>query len=142
MGAFHCPTCGKVNRVDAARADKARCGACQTPIDTQNTPFYVGDDELATLVGSSPVTVLVDFYADWCGPCRTLAPTLQELARRHPGQLLIAKVDTDKNPKMAGQLGVSGIPALFVYKGGKVVDKTAGARSLGAMEAWIGQHLG
>lgn len=139
---LRCSSCGRVNRVNEERlAAHPKCGACGTPLDPSNPPVHVTDDELDRLVQSSPVPVLVDFYADWCGPCRTLAPVLEELARRNAGKLFVAKVDTERHQRNAGRLGVSGIPALYLFRDGKVVQQTAGARPLGAMESWVQPHL-
>jgi thioredoxin 2 len=141
MAVYRCPECGKTNNVDASRVGQAKCGQCKSRIDATNAPFHVSDDELAALVASSPVPVLVDFYADWCGPCRTLAPILVELARNNAGKLLIAKVDTEQHKRTAGGLGVQGIPALFLYKGGRVVNNAAGLRPLPALQSLVTPHL-
>jgi thioredoxin 2 len=137
---LRCPSCGKLNRVSPERRDP-RCGSCHAEIDSANPPFYASDDDLDALVGKSPLPVLVDFYADWCGPCRTLAPVLTELARKHTGRLLVAKIDTERHQRVAARLGVTGIPALFLYKDGVVVAETTGARPLPALESWIAPHL-
>jgi len=141
MAAFRCASCGSLNRVDPTRAVPAKCGKCKAALDETNPPFYVDDDALANLVASSPVPVLVDFYADWCAPCRSLAPTLAELAKANAGKILVAKVDTDVNGRTAGSLGVQGIPALFLYRDGQVVAQTAGARPLSMLQAFVGPHI-
>ena len=138
---FRCPVCGRFNRVQPGRAGPS-CGACQAALDVSGAPIHLDDDGLQRLVQHSPVPVLVDFYADWCAPCRSLAPSLVELGRRHAGRLLVAKVDTDKHPRTAGQLGVRGIPALYLYQGGRVVDQRAGAVPLSELEGMVGPRLG
>ncbi len=139
---FRCASCGKFNRVPEERLGSGpKCGACKTAIDVKNRPVHVTDAELDALVSSSPVPVLVDFYADWCGPCRSLAPVLEQLAERSAGQLVVAKVDTERDKRWAGQLGVSGIPAMFAFKDGQMVQQTKGAQPLGAIERWMAPLL-
>lgn len=138
--AFRCPSCGGINRVTPGRA-APKCGRCHQPLATSGQPVAVSDAELQHLVQNSPVPVLVDFYADWCGPCRSLSPILAELGARHKGELIVVKVDTERHQHTAGQLGVSGIPAVFLYKGGRVVDQAAGLRPLPAWEQMIAPHV-
>jgi thioredoxin 2 len=139
---FRCTACGRINRVPADKvAAGPKCGSCKTRLDVTNAPFHVGDTELTALIEQSPVPVLVDFYADWCQPCRMVAPVLQELARRHAGEIFVAKVDTERDQRWAGKLSVSGIPAIFLFKNGQVVDKVTGARPLQAMEAFVAPQL-
>lgn len=138
--AYRCSSCGGLNRVDPARA-APRCGRCHAALPTDGHPHDLTDDELERLVRSSPVPVLVDFYADWCGPCQVLGPILSDLATRHRGELIVAKVDTERNPRVAGALGVQGIPAVFLYEGGRVVDQATGLRPLEAWEQMVRPHL-
>ncbi len=87
-------------------------------------------------VKNSEKTVLLDFYADWCGPCRMVAPLLEELAAEHP-EYLIAKVNVDDEPALAQEYGVASIPTLVVMKGGKVVNQSTGARPKGQILALL-----
>lgn len=140
---FRCPACGRLNRLPAAVADKApTCGACKAPLETSGAPVHLDDEGLQALIDKSPVPVLVDFYADWCAPCRTIAPSLEALGRRHRGRLFIAKVDTDRHQRVAGRLSVRGIPALFLFRGGVVVEQTTGAQPAAAIERLVLPHLG
>ncbi len=134
---FRCPGCGRLNRVRPDKVDAATCGACKHALDTSGRPVKLDDDGLARLVAKSPVPVLVDFYADWCGPCRMMAPTLDSLGQRYAGQLVVVKVDTDRHARTAGQLGVRGIPALYLYQDGRVVDQATGVQSPAQLEAML-----
>lgn len=137
---YRCPSCGGWNRVDPGRRGP-RCGRCGTALPTDGHPVAVSDDELAALVRTSPVPVLVDFYADWCQPCRLLAPVLATLGEKYAGRLVVAKVDTERHPRTARSLGVSGIPAVYLYAGGRVVAEAGGFRPLAAWEALVAPHL-
>jgi thioredoxin 2 len=122
-----CPLCGKLNRVDLARlADRPTCGACRRPI-LLDRPIAVGEAELDRVLGDAEVPVVMDVYADWCGPCKVMAPVLDEFARDRAGQLLVAKVDADRNPAVAERFGVRGIPTLIVFRNGREVARETGA---------------
>ncbi|MCK6504259.1 thioredoxin domain-containing protein [Myxococcota bacterium] len=139
---FRCPACGRINRLPAAAAERApTCGACKAPLSVDGAPVHLDDDGLQALIDKSPVPVLVDFYADWCAPCRTIAPSLEALGRRYRGRLFVAKVDTDRHQRLAGRLSVRGIPALFLFREGQVVDQAAGAQPAAAIERLVVPHL-
>lgn len=140
---FRCRSCTGLNRVPASRrADRPTCGACGEPLDVGNAPHDVDDEDLAKLVAKSPVPVLVDFWAAWCGPCRAVAPHLVELARSEAGRLIVAKVDVDRHKEHAARLGVQGIPTLAVYVGGQPVRVEAGARTGPALAAFVAPWMG
>lgn len=133
-----CRFCGRRNRVDLARvADRPRCADCGRPI-LLDRPLVASDEEFHEVIGSSGVPVLVDFYADWCGPCKVTAPMLDELAHRHQGDLLVLKVDTDRWPALAQQHGIRGIPTLITFDGGREVRRHVGAASLAQLQQLAG----
>ncbi len=97
----------------------------------------VTDDTFEAEVVNSSIPVVVDFWAEWCGPCKMIGPSLEELSDELAGQVKIAKVDTEQNPISPSKLGVRGIPALFIFKDGKVVANKAGAAPKNVLEDWI-----
>lgn len=139
---FRCAACGGINRVAPERlASGPRCGRCQQPLDLDNPPAELSDDALDQLIRGAPVPVLVDFWAPWCGPCRAVAPHIQQLARQHAGKLLVAKVNTDVHGRTAAALQVRGIPTLAIWKGGKLLKSEAGARMGPQLEAFVAPFL-
>ena len=92
-------------------------------------------------VKNSDIPVVVDFWAEWCGPCKQIGPALEEIAVEMDGKVKVAKVDVDSNPNTAVQMGVRGIPALFIFKNGEVVSNRAGAAPKAALQTWINESI-
>lgn len=97
----------------------------------------VTDDTFDAEVKQSDIPVVVDFWAEWCGPCKQIGPALEELSDEMAGKVKIVKVDVDNNPNSPAQLGVRGIPALFLFKDGEVVSNKTGAAPKAALQSWI-----
>jgi thioredoxin 2 len=136
-----CPFCDTFNRVAMARAqDRPQCGNCRRPI-LLDRPIKVGDADFDRIMQGADVPVVVDFYADWCGPCKVMAPLLDELARNRLGQLLVAKLNTDVNPETAAKFGISGIPTLIVFRQGREVTRAVGALPRQRLESLVQQVL-
>lgn len=104
-------------------------------------PITVTDATFEDEVLKSDTPVLVDFWADWCGPCRMIAPVLDQIAEEHDGRIRIAKLDYDANPQTPGKYGVMGLPTLLLYKNGEVVEQIVGAKPKRALLNVIEPHL-
>jgi thioredoxin 2 len=132
-----CPFCETLNRVDLDRIGQfPKCGACGKPI-LLDRPIAVSDANFAQVTTATTVPVVVDFYADWCGPCKVMAPLLDDIARRRAGQLLVVKLDTDRNPVTGPRFGIRGIPTLIAFRNGKEVARKVGAIPPTDLEAFV-----
>ena len=102
----------------------------------------VTDDSFRQDVLEAPGPVLVDFWAEWCGPCKAVGPILDEIAKDYAGKLTVAKVNIDENPVTPNEYGVRGIPTMLLFRGGKLLDAKVGAMPKGALKDWIAGQLG
>lgn len=101
----------------------------------------VTDETFDQEVKQSDIPVVVDFWAEWCGPCKQIGPALEELSAEYEGKIKVAKVDVDTNPNTAASMGVRGIPALFIFKDGQVISNRAGAAPKAALQSWIDDSI-
>jgi thioredoxin 2 len=131
-----CPACASHNRVPATRLDKgARCGRCKTALSPIAVQSVADFDEL---VRESPLPVVVDFWAEWCAPCRMVGPELEKVARAHAGKVVIAKVDTEALPELASRFAIRGIPHMMLFRGGEAVRTLTGAMPAAQIEERLG----
>ena len=125
-----CPACGASNRVPAEKLSERLapvCGRCKTPLSVSTHPTIVTDANFAEQVERSPLPVLLDMWAPWCGPCRMIAPIVEQLAGELAGRVKVAKLNTDENPMTASRFNVRSIPTLLVLKEGREIDRLVGA---------------
>jgi thioredoxin 2 len=128
---IRCPACGTTNRIPREKLEQGltpKCGRCKNPLPIDLEPLTVTDGTFAADVEGSPMPVLVDAWAAWCGPCRMIAPIIEELATEMVGRARIAKLNVDENPQTASRFGLRSIPTLLVMKGGREVDRIVGAQ--------------
>ena len=134
-----CVFCDTANRVDLAKlAAGPKCGNCGKPIRLDR-PLKVSDASFEQTIKEASVPVLVDFYADWCGPCRVMAPTLDDFAKRRAGEVLVLKLDTDANQLTAGRFGIRGIPMLIAFHHGQERGRHVGVSDMKVLEQLTAQ---
>jgi thioredoxin 2 len=125
-----CQFCNTWNRIDASKViDGPKCGKCAKPILLER-PVPLTDETFSRTISESDVPVAVDFYADWCGPCRMMAPAVDALASHLQGKALVAKLNTDHSSRTASGFNIRSIPTTIVFKGGKEVARQSGAMPL------------
>ena len=136
---IRCQFCSSWNRVDVTRAaDRPKCGKCGKPM-LLDRPLHLNDETFARTIAESTVPVFVDFYADWCGPCKIMAPSVDKLAADYTGRAIVAKLNTDESQKTSMSFNIRGIPTSVVFDGGKEIARQSGAVSLAVIESMLKQ---
>ena len=140
----NCPNCGQKNRVQFANLrDGARCGRCKTELPWLDSPLEIAEEtSFASLTAKSSLPVLVDFWADWCGPCKMMVPEVKRVAAGNAGKCIVAKVNTEGLPVLAQQFRISALPTLVLFAGGTEVGRTEGARPAAEIQHFLEHAAG
>jgi thioredoxin 2 len=132
-----CQFCDTWNRIDVTKVTAGpKCGKCAKPILLER-PIVLTDETFSRTISESDVPVAVDFYADWCGPCRMMAPAVDALAAHLQGKAIVAKLNTDQSSRTASGFNIRGIPTTIVFKGGKEVARQSGALPLEGLKQLV-----
>lgn len=134
-----CPNCHSLNRLDLDRSKEhaPTCGRCKTALPLHGAIVEVDHAGLSKLIESSPLPVVADFWAEWCGPCKAFAPVFEKAAQSHAGSAVFVKVDTEASPEAGGAHRVQAIPTLIAWQGGEEKARQSGALPSGALDSWL-----
>lgn len=131
-----CPQCNALNRIPTERLREApRCGRCKAGV-LPAAPIEITQDNFAGQI-KGDLPLLLDVWAEWCGPCRGFAPTFAQAAQQLQGRCRLGKLDSDANPQLSGQLAIRSIPSLILFRGGRELARQSGALPLPQLLAWL-----
>jgi thioredoxin 2 len=137
-----CGRCGAVNRVPAVRlSENPKCGRCHASV-LDGSPVELDAASFDAFLARNDLPVVVDFWAEWCGPCKMMAPAYAQMAREQRLQLRLAKLDTEASPAVAGRYGIRSIPTLIMFRNGQEIDRAVGALDAARLRAWLLQAKG
>ena len=138
---LRCQFCLTWNRIDVSRAaDRPKCGKCSKPM-LLDRPLLLDDESFGRTISESDVPVIVDFYADWCGPCKMMAPSVDQLASNYSGRAIVAKVNTDLSQQATRPFGIRGIPTTIVFSGGAEAARQSGAMPYAMLASMLDRFL-
>lgn len=136
-----CPHCGSINRIPAGKpAARGKCGSCRRALFTGH-PIEATGASLARHLRHDDIPVLVDFWAEWCGPCKAMAPAYERAAAEFEPDIRFLKLNTEAEPEPAARYGIRGIPTLILFRKGTIVDQNVGAVDGARLRAWLSSHL-
>lgn len=134
-----CNECKVLNKFDPARAGNPMCGRCKKPLPVHGVVTEAAAGSLNRLIESSPLPVVVDFWAPWCAPCLSFAPTFEASANNHLGKAVFVKVNTESESGIGQHHGIRGIPTLVVFSAGKEIARKSGALDQNSFERWLNE---
>ena len=136
-----CEKCSQMNRVELNTKKEAVCGACKATLPLHGAIVTASDQTLQKLIDKSPLPLVIDVWATWCGPCRSFAPTFAEASEQFAGRVIFVKLDSDQNQQMAGRLSIRSIPTIIIFKNGKEVTRESGAIPRDQFSRWLDQNI-
>ena len=137
-----CLNCQTINRLFKDKLNNnPKCGKCKNPIQVAAKPVHASEKDFQQIIDNAVTPVVVDFYADWCGPCRAFSPVYEEFALTHSGEVLTVKVNVDQNPGLSSKFGISAVPTILIINNGKVVQQISGAPSKEHLESLVTPYI-
>jgi len=135
-----CPHCERINRIPGQRdARRAKCGHCHQPLFT-GRPIPASAQSVMTHIQRNDIPVVIDFWAQWCGPCKAMAPVYERVASEFEPDLRFLKVDTEAEPELVARYNIRSIPTLMLFRKGNVVAQQTGAMNAESLRSWLRQH--
>lgn len=136
-----CDKCGQTNRVVLNSEKQAICGSCKSALAVHGAIVEGTDKGLEKLIQKSPLPIVVDVWAPWCGPCRAFAPTFEASSHQYAGKVVFVKLNSDENQQTAGRLGIRGIPTVLIFKNGQELARQSGAMPREQFNQWLNQNI-
>jgi thioredoxin 2 len=130
-----------MNRVRVGHNKEAVCGSCKAGLPIHDSVVDGSDRALQTLIDSSPLPIVVDVWAPWCGPCRVFAPTFERYAEKYAGKIVFVKLNSEANQQTAAQMGIRGIPTIIIFKDGREIARQSGAIPGEQFSYWLDQNV-